>query len=446
MNSSHPPSPSRNFGGTGLVLLLFAALPLGPLAVTWGRAELALWRAAGALRDFRAGKIEPAIAELRTVSEQLKGQAEVQAALADCLFESGDFAAAAAAAGSLDAVIPERGGQAAIDLPTFEAIVHLQARCLYAAGKKNAAMARFRRLATSLEAAGQPEDINLINGRAYYQALLGRQPGLDDGLHAMQLLLTGIQQAGTFGKLRFLSPQTRCRVASGLTAAWLGEGEFALPVLDRGIAGLEQALAKLGGDVSASYHEWLAGIGDAAFPSEPAELRDIRFRYGVTRLELATQLAVRAWVHESLGDPESLAASQSDRQAALELGHDPDAILADLPGIRELVTELEIDASQLDTFGYLVFRLGQTGDALDLVDMACRAQLLLSRAIEGRIGESPSDTREPEEIVGARRQTTAVLLLHRLECLSALGRREEAEIDRESIRRLGFDPDDPRLF
>lgn len=425
---------------TWLVLVLFAAIPLGPLAVGWLRSERELWRAAAAIRDLRAGGGMDALERLRAARDADPRNAGLQLALVIALWDQRQLEQAADEAERLQEIVASASGSAPPDFARLEEATRWHARCLFASGRKTAAVQELLRLSEAARGTDWEDDLSLVNGVAYYRALLGRQPGLRQGIEAIRSQLERIQTAGRFGQIPYVGVQNRGRLALGLLATRTDNRAVALPLLDEEIRRLQEKIGQLEPMIPAAWYEWLTLADPAQPPGESPELLQIRSEYGIQQIELAALLTVRSLLQE---DP---AATEADREQVRELGQDPDQLLGQFPDLRGAIREAESSSALLDTAGYLLFRNGEYDEAEELVHLACEIQSVVGETIAGVAGEDPADPRDPEWLVRERNQTLAVLWLHRSEIRKALRKGNEAAEDLQRIRAAGFDPDDPRLF
>ena len=97
----------------------------------------------------------------------------------------------------------------------------------------------------------------------------------------------------------------------------------------------------------------------------------------------------------------------------------------------------------LDTRGFLYYRQGDHEKAIRDLDLAVRGQAGRVKKIEKQYKADKSGLYRDQLLFDQR--TLAILILHRMHVLEALGEDEKATSDRKQIVELGYDPDNKDL-
>lgn len=157
--------------------------------------------------------------------------------------------------------------------------------------------------------------------------------------------------------------------------------------------------------------------------------------------ELIVLKAVLALLHEEKGDD---SAAMSLRNEVFRLGADCEEVLESLPSREWLIEVLKDGAVYLDTRGYVCFALEEYEEALRDTNLAVLSGEILLKSWDTPIRNSTETIDySGERILGL--ETAATLTNHRAMIYEAMEDMEKAELDRQRVIELGFEPG-PELF
>lgn len=450
---NEPTMPARRTIGKGkiaaiIMLLLFASIPLAPMAMTRGREEVLLWKTASALKQFDAGDHGDGLARLRTLTDLQLESIQVQNELADRLTEIRKYDEAAFVAKRLHLLVAQQIHDDQAHPVKLWSSASLYARCLVAAGHRSEGFSVLQTARKTLKDSGTLDlldfrsVVNITNELAYNAALAGEQLGLANFI--MDEVFATSQRETKFGKAERITTGSKVAISTALISCELGKPNEIVPLLNHEIALREDIASGFGSTMILEYYRWMAG--EAAGESEPGPMADARTTFASLRFELALLLAVRAMVLEQVGDESARLQSVRDRFRIVDLGYEGESLLKLLPNVRQCIAEAQDGSMFLDTAGLILLRQGRPRDAIHSLDLACISNDFALSAIHGPLGERPDETLEPAFARKMRDKMSATLHLHRGQCREALGNKSLAAADFEQVEKLGHDRDDPSLF
>jgi|GEM_PF-5165698 len=435
---------------TMIMLLVFASVALAPLLISRGREEVLLWRTASALSQFDSGQRETGLETLRSLAALQPNNFQVQQRLVECLIDSGLYGQAAEVAGAMHSMVVGQVREDQAHPLNLRPASSLYARSLVAAGRRGKALAVLQQTRDTLKNSGTLEKLDfrylleMSNEIAYHAALAGEQ--LDLARALMEELFVTRQAKIPFGKADGIVMERQIIICTALVSIETGDQAKTVELLDREIDLALDTAAEVRRSLLPNYWRWMAGYLGVDQKGEPAPLASMRRTLASIHFELGLLLSVRSLA--LAGDPrlETLDQCIRDRFQTADLGYDSDALLKMLPDLRQCVAESLDGAMLLDTAGLVRLKQGNLERAMQSLDLACIANDIAVKAIDGRLGENPQEMNESAVAKKLRDKMTAVLHLHRGQCHQALGNEGPAVADFGEVRKLGFEPDDPDLF
>ena len=333
--------------------MLFVPLVMYGCGPEWAR-----WDSAQAVIAYDEGDIEQAIFQLTTAVERSPRDPTLKINLARKLIES------------------RRGREAEMlcdevldRYPDNDVALVVKAQSQQSQGKFLKALKTFNLRAEQRNwVIGNSPD--KLNERAYFRALAGVR--LDD---AKKDIDSAMQIVGgfTFGSRPFKPGfYYRSLIATGMIACKIGMAQEAVGQLTPAVQELRQEIQNL----ELELNQLIINDTIESFPPEQAQSHqhdDVRALLRAFEYTLSTILTVRAYGWQILGGQDLC---DHDRAEVRTMALDADEILAALPDDRELIGTIQITSAYLDTRGYIVGLMPQTGETEKLTEFEAGGEVL----------------------------------------------------------------------
>ncbi len=414
------------------VLIIF-----GSILVSGCGTEYAKWEFARGLMAEESGDFSEAIARMKAATAQAPADIGLKLELARALAEQGDDESLVLC----DEVLAE--------FPNRKSAIWSKAICQQHLGDFVGALATYKRILADHVKLDKTE----LNNLAYFRALANRELYL--AANDIELAIDK-EEANRWPSGLYLPLRTKAAMANGLVSRYLNRQADALDLLSNQIQDLERDYANFQAIISLTV---FAQIQDefplAAKTEQDSEL--LRNNQDLIRGSLVSLLVVRALVFQDLGRQQ---AANADRLRIRELGYDADRLAENLPGKFACLDLLNNATTYLDTRGYVLgllpwnrilskkseprdslTRVSSYQESLADLDMAVRAAETIRFAIDGSLYNMPElSVADVKQTYRDIKRIEAVLRCHRAGVHQRAGRLERAELDRQAIQALGFEP------
>lgn len=428
MNQPANPIRSRSKWGSRLMILFIVGLFLVPVGFALSGGEGVQWKAAVAIRKYESGERETAIDELRSLVEQSR-DTSLSLRLIQWLTDAGQVDEAIEKCDLLLSQIedPEEsfyGFQASI----------LRANCLIMQERYREAVATVYSV-LSLDADGNTRGVRDRNALAYYRGICKIE--LRSALGDINSVLR------EFGRRTFSSPTNfhgQTAVAAGLVSRYTGQREVAVELIARRLKAAEAELDSGGSRLGKRLYQLMRSF--IPLDDELSTSTNLsRERFEQLQNEVVALKSVLALLLDDLGDR---SASMELRRQVSEDGTTCEDVLEQLPTEFMLLEVLENGAMFLDTRAVIMLGLKEYERALADMDLAILAIEVRMKSLDSEVQNSSSAfglERGRQEIT----KSAATLYNHRMQIYEAMGDAEKAELDRQRVIELGFEPG-PDLF
>ena len=434
---------------------VFVAVLFLPLVMYGCGPEWARWDSAQAVIAYDEGDIEQAIFQLSTAVERSPRDPSLKINLARKLIES------------------RRGREAEMlcdevldRFPDNDVALVVKAQSQQSQGKFLKALKTFNLRAQQRNwlIGNSPEK---LNERAYFRALAGVR--LEEAKKDIDAA-TEIVGKFSFGSWRFRPGfYHRSLIASAMVACKIGMAQEAIDQLTPTVQQLRQVI----NDLELELNELIINDTIESFPPEQTQSHqhdDVRALLREFEYTLSTILTVRAYGWQTL---DAQALCDQDRAEVRSMALDADEILESLPGDRELISTIQLTSAFLDTRGYIVGLMPQTGKTEELsefeigedvfgdeyddsnkvkfslafntslkdLDQSIFAIEVFRKSLESDIHNHVDGP--VQDVVSLRKEVSrnqAVLLYHRMVIRKRSGDEKAALEDAAAIRELGHVP------
>ncbi|MDA8563306.1 hypothetical protein N9L06_02525 [Mariniblastus sp.] len=424
MDSHHVRGKFDHPVGTAAALLFFTCLVLVPALL---HHEPLKWQAAQAMVRYENGDRDEAIESLRQVASKLVDDQYIQFTLVDWLTENGQ---AKKAVEHFDRQLEHKPGS------VTSLALRRESEC--GAGDYQAAWQTHQQL-QELETQRLNRSAADLNEQAYFRALAN----VDLPTARSEIRQAVAKVSYDSGIPGFNAPlPSQALIAASLLSRHVDAQSLVLPHLNRRIDAVRKVLE----DREKSLVELLEEFSNESFPlsqSREGLLKDVRFKVDFRRHELAFLTVCRALMVEDLGHPNRC---DSDRAQIVHLGLQPQMV-ADLLPEDSICHPMATRAiAYLDTSALVLTKmLGNDPSQLieeELTLANAITDLNISVAVCDVIDRRIQTAKESTESeLKQRRKVFAAVLHHRVLAHQKSGNAELAQLDRERIKSLGFDPD-----
>ena len=386
------------------------------------------WKAAVTIRKYESGERDAAIDELRSLVEQSKDDS-LSLRLIEWLTEAGEVDEAIEQCDLLLSRIedPEKsfyGFQASI----------LRANCLIMQEKYREAVATVYSV-LAVDANGSTLSVREQNALAYYRGLckIELRPALGD--------INGVlREYGRRALPRPTNYHGQTAMAAGLVSRYTGQREVAAELIASRLKAAETELESGGARLGSKLYQLMrrfVPLDDQLLTSTNSS----RERIEQIENEVVALRSVLALLLDELGDTSR---SMELRRQVMESETTSEEVLAQLPAEFELLGVLENGAMFLDTRAVILFGLKEYDLALADMDLAILAIEVRMKSLDSEVQNSTAMI----DMKRARREipkSAATLYNHRMQIYEAMGESDKAELDRQRVIKLGFEPG-PDLF
>lgn len=429
--TGHPP---RRWAWVPLTFLV-AILGL-PLTSYYLPREQARWTEARAVEAQLNGQLPEAIRLMETALERAPEDRSLKLRLAEFHQEAGNPQAAIELCDQLLKLSSQRSTSALFGAERFLSRLYI---C------KLYSELQLGNGAVALDFAKQREELSPhprqtlegLNSLAYIRALTGRE--LDQAEWCISEILKRFQRLpdGQLSRPTNLAVQTLTAGAL-LSRRFERQGEF-IPLITANLRRLEDVESEFQQSLLVTATDELQQLPGEQLPGEEFAL-DPRVFLARVQQDRAGLLLLRALLQDDLGN---VSESLVDRRAARELGCDEKRWLEVLLSDVDALQFGETGSNLLDTEACVRFRIAsnqlQKHRALELLDIAIATDELV---LVGWQSDLPNQIQLNQDLRAWQRNVArglAVKLRHRREVLVALNIPEQAALDADRIRTLGFE-------
>lgn len=404
--------------------------------------EPAKWTFARGTLELESGDPETGIALMRQAVEQVPSDPRMKLELALALAAQNDPESIALC----EEVLKQDSASSALKRVAY----HYQANCYQDLGDFDSALRAHKKSIADNLARSSTE----LNNLAYFRALANREL-----MMATQDIEKAIDSQAQQGWPIIYRPlSVKAMMACGLISRHFDGQQEAIATLTQSIEEIESDFANIRELISLTVYQQIQDEHPLGQDAD-SELRVARNQQDVARGILASLYAVRALLHEDLGE---LDLSNQDRFRIRQLGFEEQPVMDSLPSKYECHTALESAMAYFDTRGFLLsrlpwdetgflqaarqrdtrFRLGSYPSSLNDFELALQCTRTLKQALKSSLYNlpefSPEMIESMQESVG---RTEAVIVYHRMLAHQRAGEQELVREDEAAIRALGFDPD-----
>lgn len=416
------------------ILALFSMLVLVPLMSYGCRGERVKWQTAAAMTLYNQGNREQAIEHMTKMASDFRNDDATSALYASLLAENGRAKEGLAWC--------EKGLE---NQSNSIRLIECKANCEQHLGLPTEALKTSKSI-DALTSRSEASSSRRLNNLAYYRALAGDELGQArrdmEGVIREQTKFSG--WANGFN----LNLMDRTLVCAAIVARKMDRQHETLDWLGEHIDEKAAEEDERGVDLTTTVYERMRGDFPLTESAEKRTTDSLRTRLSESRDGLAFLLLMRALIYQDLGEAQK---AEHDRLTMKTLGFDEDKMLSSLPSNPQCFNTLDLAATYLDTYGYVLLKQKSFFKArknLDVAILASETNLLaLDSPLHNNSEEMMFDANERRPLY---ERIAAVLHYHRyqwyLRTQELVGEERGLELpDMRRIKELGFDPNS-RLF